>query len=83
MPNLPDQKLLDAKTHVLCMCMNVIPLESVHCPYCKRFNAATTAEHCPTCSQSLKNQQTIDTLVLKVQDLTAEIAALKAAPPAP
>ena len=48
-----EKELLTTGLYVRCICMNVIPLKAVHCPYCKRFNAATTAQHCPMCGQSL------------------------------
>ena len=48
-----EKQKLESGEYVRHGCNNVIKLTAVHCPYCKRFNAATTSEHCPTCGQKL------------------------------
>lgn len=48
-----EEELLKAGTHVMCLCHNAIPVETINCPYCHRFNSATTAKHCPLCGQLL------------------------------
>lgn len=37
--------------HIRCVCMNLIPKSAVHCPYCKKFNANTSADTCPMCNR--------------------------------
>jgi hypothetical protein len=39
--------------YLSCACGNVIEFNQVHCPYCKKFNVATSISHCPTCNQPL------------------------------
>ena len=57
MPTEAELLANEANPHIRCICANVIPLSSVHCPFCKALNRASTTATCPTCGQPLKKEE--------------------------
>ena len=56
---MPTEKQLLAREeqdYMYCTCHNVIPIASIHCPFCRIFNRATTANECPTCGQAISQE---------------------------
>jgi len=51
---ISEKELLETGKYIRCVCNNVIAIHNDYCPYCHRFNAATSSNRCPTCGQELK-----------------------------
>lgn len=52
MTELTDKQKL-GEGGVMCVCGNVIPIDSSYCPYCKQFNASGSVKECPLCGGAI------------------------------
>lgn len=50
---ITDTEKIESGKFIYCACHNLMSVDALHCPFCHKFNAATSAKNCPTCGQVL------------------------------